>query len=81
MILKETKEAIEGVVDGIAPGKKLREKERHLVDTDDESFLTSLRDDESLTPSEKRNPSITESFPSEKDSDQVPTLNLKACRP
>ncbi len=81
LILKETKKAIKDVVDGMALGKKVREKERHWVDTDDEFFLTSLKNDKPLIPSEKRNLSITESFPSEKDSDQVPTFNFKACRP
>lgn len=39
---------MEAVIDGMALGKKVREKKRNLADIDDESFLISLENDKPL---------------------------------
>ncbi len=79
MIVRETKKAVGTVVDDTALGEKLKKEHRHLADTHDESFLTSLEDDKpSILP---RSLFMIGSFPPEENSDQAFTSKPKTCKP
>lgn len=78
MILRETKEAVGAVIDGTALREKVREEKKNLANIDNESFLTFLKDDKLLIPSEPRSLSMTRFFLPEVDSDQASTPMPKA---
>lgn len=69
VILRETKEVVRAVIDGIALGEKLRKEEKNLADIDNKSFLTFLEDDKLLIAPKPRNPPMTGFFPPEVDFD------------
>lgn len=81
MILRRTKKIVVAIVNSTAQGEKVREEEKHLADTDDESFWTSLEDDKPLILTESRIPSTIVFFLLEEESDQAFTPRLKALKP
>lgn len=81
VISKQTKEVVGDVVDGTATEKNVREEERLITNSDNESFLSPLEEEEPLIPSTPRSPPMTGLFPLEDDSDQAPTPRPQAPKP
>lgn len=79
--MRGIKKAVEAILDGMALGEKVREEERNLADTNNETFLTFLEDDKPLILPEPRSPPITGSFSLKVDSNQAPNPMSKASKP
>lgn len=70
-ILKNTKKEMGVVINGTALEEKVREKEKNLANTDDQSYLTSLNDDKLLIPPEPRSLPMIKFFLLKKDFNQA----------
>lgn len=65
-----------GAKDCTTVGSEVGESAGLEKESDAGSFLTTLEDDEPLTPTQSTDPPMTGSFPLEDDSDNAPTLNM-----